>query len=235
MDTKIFDLPIAARLRVQSRSGRVHVIAEGRDDVHVETDRPEAFFDEAAQVLTVRSSRGGSKPITVRCPIDTDVEVGTQSAAVRLEGKLGAVAVSTMSGGIDVQESDESDLRSMSGTISLGTCHGRCRVNNVSGSVTGGAADDLHASTVSGSIKFERVLGEVRARTVSGSVEFEATGAAPIAVKTVSGKVRITLPEGTEPQTVFKTHGRVRCDLTPGRDCRIDATSLSGSIEIIPA
>lgn len=235
MDTREFDLPIAAGLRVQSRSGRVHVIAEGRDDVSVETDSPEAFYDEAAQVLTVRSSRGGSKTITVRCPVDTDVEAGTHTAAVRLEGKFGAVRVSTMSGGIEVQESDAIDLRSMSGTISLGTCHGRCRVNNVSGSVTGAAADDLHASTVSGSIKFDRVLGEVRARTVSGSVEFEATGAAPITVKTVSGKVRITLPEGTEPQTVFKTHGRVRCDLPPGCDCRIEAASLSGSIEILPA
>lgn len=235
METRTFDLPIAAMLRVQSRSGRVHVIAEARDDVSVETDRPDAVYAEDARLLTVRSGRSGTKQITVRCPIDTDVEVGTQSGGVRLEGKLGAARVSTITGNIEVQETDEIDLRSMSGTISLGLCHGRCRVTNVSGSVTGEATDGLQAQTVSGSIKIDRVLGEVRARTVSGSVEFQGSGAAPIVVKTVSGKVRISLPEGTEPQTVFKTHGSVRCDLTPGGDCRIEAASMSGSIEILPA
>ena len=73
----------------------------------------------------------------------------------------------------------------------------------------------------------------MRARSVSGSVEFSATGDGPIAVKTVSGKVRIELPPGTEPQTIFKTHGSVRCDFPAGRDCRVEATSLSGSIEVL--
>jgi hypothetical protein len=61
-----------------------------------------------------------------------------------------------------------------------------------------------------------------------------ASGDSAIAVKTVSGRVRISLPAGTEPQTFFKTRGSVRCDFPRGSDCRIECASLSGSIEVVP-
>ena len=41
-----YDLPVAATLRLQSRSGRITVIAEPRDDVEAETDALEAFKEE---------------------------------------------------------------------------------------------------------------------------------------------------------------------------------------------
>jgi DUF4097 and DUF4098 domain-containing protein YvlB len=235
MQTVHLDLPVAFTLRLQSRSGRVHVIAEPRDDVEAETDAVDSFFDDDGRALVLRSARGGSKPLTVRCPVETDVVIGTQSAAVRLDGRFGSVRVTTMSGTIELQDAEEADLRTMSGTIDVGTCRGRCRLNAISGGVNIGEADIASASTVSGSIRIERVLGDVRARTVSGSIDMNASGDSPIAVKTVSGKVRIALPQGTEPQTSFRTRGHVRCDFPSGGDCRIDAASLSGSIEVVPA
>ena len=233
MESRTIELPMRGALRVQSRGGRVLVVAEDREDVWAETDDVESFLDDGGETLVVRSGRGGSKNITIRCPVDTDVDIGTQSGSVKLEGKFGNVRVTTMSGSIEVDRAEDADLRTMSGKLSLNTCLGRCRLSAVSGNVTGGEVESASASSVSGSIKIGRANGEVRARTVSGSIEVAACGDAPIAVKTVSGKVRIALPEGTEPDARFKTRGNVRCDLAPGRDCRIEAASLSGSIEVV--
>lgn len=235
MDVRRIDLPVAVTLRLQSRSGKVHVLAEPRDDVQAETDNVESFVADSGATLVVRSSRGGSRQLIVRCPVDTDVVVGTQSGNVRMEGKLGSVHVTSMSGTIEIDEADDADLRSMSGSIDVQRCHGRCRLNAVSGKISVGSVDTAQANSVSGSIRLGPVLGDVKARTVSGTVELASRGAGHIAVQTVSGGVRIALPKGTEPETRFKTRGNVRCDFASGYDCRIECASLSGSIEVVPA
>ena len=235
METRRYDLPVAITLKLQSRSGRVHAIAESRDDIEAETDSLESFLDDNGRTLVIRSSRGGSKPLTVRCPIDTDVVIGTHSGSVSLEGRFGIVRATTMSGNVSLADAEEADVRTMSGSIEVGTVRGRVRLNAISGKVTAVEVDSAMTSTVSGLIKLEKVLGDVRARSVSGSIDMHASGDSAIAVKTVSGRVRIILPEGTEPTTMFKTRGNVRCDFAQGRDCRIDAVSLSGSIEVVPA
>lgn len=235
MDTRRIDLPVAVTLRLQSRSGRVHVIAEPRDDIEAETDDLNSFIEDDGKTLVIRSGRGGSKPLTVRCPVDTDIAIGTHSGAVRLEGRLGIVRVTTMSGAVELQDAEEADVRTMSGNIDIGTCRGRCRLNAISGKISVAEADIATASTVSGSIKLDHVLGDARARSVSGNIDMSASGDSAIAVKTVSGKVRIALPQGTEPQTFFRTRGHVACDFPRGGDCRIDCASLSGSIEVVPA
>jgi DUF4097 and DUF4098 domain-containing protein YvlB len=234
MESRRFDLP-GTRLRIQSRSGKVLVVAEKRDDVDVETDEVEGFIQDEGTTLAVRSSRGGSKPITVRCPIDTDVNVGTQSASVRLEGKFGGVHVTTMSGSIELDRAEDGDLRTMSGNITVGTCFGECRMSTVSGSASLQESDTARASTVSGTIKLRHVGGDVRARSVSGSVELGSDGDGSIAIKTVSGKISIAVPQGTAPRTRFKTRGRVNMACPSGNDCMIDAASLSGSIDVVPA
>jgi DUF4097 and DUF4098 domain-containing protein YvlB len=211
------------------------VIAEAREDIEVETDDIETRVEDGGSALLVRSGRGGNKPLTVRVPIDTDVQAGTQSGSVRMTGKLGAVSITSMSGDIEVEDAEEIDARSLSGKLTVGRCHGRCRLNAVSGNITAGDVDTAYVQSVSGSIKFARVLGDVRAKTVSGSIELGALGDGVIAMKTISGRMRVTLPQGTEPSTMFKTRGSVRCDFASGRDCRIEAQSLSGSIEVVPA
>jgi DUF4097 and DUF4098 domain-containing protein YvlB len=235
MDTVRLDLPVAVTLRLQSRSGKVHVIAEPRDDVEAETDDVNHFMEDDGRTLVVRSGRGGSRPLIVHCPIETDLVIGTQSGAVKLEGRLGVARVTTMSGNVEVEDAEELDVRTMAGSIDVGICRGRSRLNAISGRVSVRDTDIAHASTVSGSIKLSHVAGDIRARSVSGTIEMRASGDSPIAVKTVSGKVRIVLPEGTEPQTVFKTRGNVRCEFPRGSDCRIECASLSGSIEVVTA
>ena len=233
LDARTFELPIAVGLRLQSRSGNVRVIAEPRDDVLAEGDRISGGLTEDGHAVEIRAGRG-SGSLTVRCPAGTDVTVGTHSGNVRLEGQFGDVSVTTMSGKIEVDMADQADLRAMSADVVVGSCSGRCRISTVSGKVVGGHADSAMASSMSGSITFEHVNGEFKARSVSGTVNASCDGDGSIAVKTVSGGVHISLPAGTAPMTLFKTmSGKVRCDLPAGSDVRIEAMSISGSIEVV--
>ena len=232
MDTQRYELPVAVTLRVQSRSGRVHLIAEPRDDVEAQGEKLQGTEEDGGRTLQVRAGRG-SGALTVRCPVGTDVVAGTHSGSVRLEGRFGDVSVTTMSGSIELDAADDADLRTMAGNIAAGDCGGKCRASTVSGKISGGRAGAVTASTMSGSIHFDHVEGEFKARSVSGSIEAACGGEGAIKLKTVSGKVHITLPDGVEPDTCCKSmSGRVICDLPPGRDCRIDAVSVSGTIEV---
>ncbi len=235
MDTQRYDLPVAVALRIQSRSGKVEVIAEPREDVLVEGEGFDAREVEDGAALEIRSGRGGSKPLLVRCPVGTDAVIGTHSGAIRTEGELGMVSATTMSATIDVDRADEADLRTGSGNIKVGAIRGRCRMNSMSGKIEGGTLGACACGTMSGSIRIERVIGPLKARTVSGSVEANCEGEGSIAVKSVSGKVQIGLPEGTSVQRRFKTiSGRVRCPFPEGDDCSIEAMTVSGSIELVP-
>ena len=60
-EVRSIDLPVGVTLRLQSRSGRVNVIAEAREDIQVETDSVETRIEDNGGALLVRSSRGGSK------------------------------------------------------------------------------------------------------------------------------------------------------------------------------
>jgi hypothetical protein len=235
MDTQRFDLPVAVCLRIQSRSGKVEVVAEPREDVLVEGEGFDAREADGGAALDLRSGRGGSKPLYVRCPVGTDVSVGTHSGAIRTEGELGVLTATTMSAPIEVDRADQADLRTGSGDIKVGGIRGRCRMNSMSGKIEGGRLGACSCGTMSGSIRIERVIGPLKARTVSGSVEAACEGEGAIAVKSVSGKVRINLPEGTSISKRFKTiSGRVRCPFPEGDECSIEAITVSGSIDVVP-
>lgn len=233
MDMQHFDLPVAATLRLQSRAGKIDVVAEPREDVVVEGDKFEARDPDAGATLEVRSGHGGSKSLAVRCPVGTDIVIGTQSGSVSMKGEFGCVSVTTMSGGIDVERADEADLRTGAGNVHLGSS-GRCRMNSMSGSITAGSVGAASAGTMSGSITIERVAGRLKARSVSGSIRAACDCEGEIAVKTVSGKVYLELPSGTALDTRFKTlSGKVRNPFPVGQDCRLEAMSISGSIELV--
>lgn len=235
MDTQRFDLPVAATIRIQSRSGKVEIIAEPRDDVLVEGERFDAREADGA-TLELRSGRGGSKTITVHCPVGTDLTVGTHSGSISSAGEVGAISSTTMSGHIDIDRADEADLRTGSGNISIGSVRGRCRLNTMSGKIDGGDLAACACGTMSGAIRIDHVAGPFKARTVSGSIRATCGGEGPIIVKSVSGKVEITLPEGLGVDRRFKTiSGRVRCPFPEGDDCRIEAMTVSGAIDLVPA
>ena len=234
VDSQRFDLPVAVTLRLQARSGSIEVVAEPRDDVLVEGDQFDAQEADGGATLEVRAGRGGSKSLSVRCPVGSDLVIGTQSGTVRMSGEFGVVSVTTMSGTIDVDRVEEADLRTGAGSITLNGCRDRCRMNSMSGSITAGDVSAAAAGTVSGTIRIAHVAGKLKARTVSGTIDARCDGEGTIAVKTVSGKVHLELPTGTGLSTRFKTlSGKVRNPFPAGTDCYVEAFTISGSIELV--
>lgn len=231
MSTHEYELPVATTVLLQSRSGRVEVVAEPRETVLAQGDKIEALPAEGA--LRIRNGRGHGG-FTVRCPVGTDVTIGTQSGSVTLHGDFGSVSVTTMSGKIVVESAEEADLRTVSAPIVIGLVRGRCRLNSATGKVSAHDVGAASAGTMSGSITIDRVAGGLKARSVSGAIHACAGGEGAIVIKTVSGKVRLELPPDCEPQTRFKTlSGHVTCGLRAGDDVLIEAMTVSGTIEVV--
>ena len=238
-DSLTLSVPGFAELRINTRSGRVEVTAEERSDLLIESDAPirkDKIEVDATGRVTLRSSRGGSGWLEIRCPIGTDVVIGTVSGKVRLAGRIGDARINTVSGGIEVERAESLDARSISASIEVGTCTGSCRLQTKSGRATIGTAGDCHVSTMSGQIRLDDATGEVRAHTASGRVHVGTQGKGDVAVKTLSGAVKVELPPDVHPDAKLRSlSGRPRCDCEPGADCRVAISSLSGRIEVVPS
>jgi len=235
-----FTVPVAlpARLRINSRSGKVTVVAEDRADILVErgATRQRDVEITSANDVTIKSSRGGSEKIELRCPTGTDLVIGTLSGSVNVEGRAGAVMVSTASGNITVERVLAADLRSVSGSLSVDTCSGRCRLKSTSGGAVAGDTGSAEVSTISGKIELGRVGGPVKARTASGKVHVTAAGAHDVSVHSLSGAISIKLPAEVRPSTRIRTFsGRARNDFPEGHDCHIEISTMSGKVEVGPA
>ena len=234
MNAQRYDLPIAVTLRLHARSGKIELIAEPREDVLVEGDRFEAGECEDGASFEIRAGHAGSKSLSVRCPAGTDVVVGTQGGNVRLTGDFGSVSVTTMSGDIDVDTSDEADLRTASGTITLAGCRERCRLNSMSGGINAGDVGAVAAGTMSGSITIAHVAGKLKARSVSGSIRARLDGEGTIAVKTVRARSNSNCRRAPGSRRASRRSPAACATLPVGTDCQIEAMTVSGSIDLVP-
>jgi ferric-dicitrate binding protein FerR (iron transport regulator) len=224
-------------LCLTARSGRITVTGEERPDVVFESGVSSArdVAQDATGRIAVTSARWGSAALEVRCPTGTNVVVGTASGRVELRGRLGEVRVTTLSGRIEVDQAEALDLRSVSGSIAVVQCERRCRVQTKSGRTTVGIAEDADLSTVSGRVRLDSSSGSIQVRTASGSVEVGTEGGGDVDVQTISGSVRVEVPEGVRPAAELRSRaGRCRCECPEGRDCRIVVSSMSGKIEVLP-
>jgi DUF4097 and DUF4098 domain-containing protein YvlB len=216
-------------LTVTTSSGRVVITGEDRPDIVV--DGKAAIEDGDDGGVMVRAS---SSSLDVRCPAGTDVRVGTSSGGVELRGRLGDARVTTSSSSIRVEDVDALELRSSSGSIEVGTCVGYCRLQTASGSVTVDDAGDVDISTKSSSIRVGRAAGG-KVHSVSGSIELGATGVGDLEVRSISGSVKVTLPEGARPRFRLRSvSGKIRCDCDEGDDGNISIATTSGSIQVEP-
>lgn len=235
----VLPVPGHAELHVSTRSGRVAITAEERQDLRIESDAP--LRDDKIDVdptgrVSVKSGRGGSGWLEIRCPTGTDVVVGTVAGKVELRGQLGAVRVTTVSGSVAVDRAEALDVRSISGSIEVAQCAGRCRLRTKSGCAVVGRAGDAQVSTMSGQIRLEEATGNVRAQTASGKVEVGLRGKGDVAVQTMSGSVRVEVPQGVCPTARLRSlAGTLRCDCEEGDDCEINVQSVSGKIEVVPS
>jgi DUF4097 and DUF4098 domain-containing protein YvlB len=233
--TFTIDIPGHAELHLTTRSGRLTVIAEERADVFAEEGAssrgPET---DATGRISLGSAKGGSADLVVRCPAGTDLAVGTISGNVELRGPLGQVRITTVSGSARVERAEELDVRTISGSIDVDRCTGRCSLRSKSGHALCGSARDASVSTISGQIRLDETTGNVRAQTVSGTVEVGTQRDGDVAVQTISGSVKIEVPDGVRPDARLRSlAGRPRLDCPEGSDCRIAVRSMSGKIEVV--
>jgi DUF4097 and DUF4098 domain-containing protein YvlB len=211
-------------VRVTSASGRVTITAEPRADIVASAGRDETRSSGVLDLdLTTSSDR-----IDVRCPLGTEVVVGSASGRVTLAGELGAARINAGSGSIEVESVASADLRTQSGRIAVGRCAGSCRVMNKSGRVEIGQAGEIHVESVSGRVE---VSGDdVHVRTVSGRVEIDMNRRA--AVDTVSGRIEVRVPAGFRPAVLSQSHGRVHVDVPQGSDGEISVRTVSGAVRV---
>lgn len=232
-------LPVSghAELHVSTRSGRVTVTAEERQDLHIESDAP--LRDDKVEVdptglVSVKSGRGGSGWLEIRCPTGTDVVVGTVSGKVELRGQIGAARVATVSGSVDVERVEAVDVRSVSGSIEVGHSSGGCRLQTKSGRATCNGSGDARVSTMSGRIQLDNVAGSAKVQSASGRVDLSMKDKGDVAVQTMSGAVKVEVPGDVRPATRLRSlTGKPRCDCDEGDDCEIAVQSLSGKIEVV--
>jgi DUF4097 and DUF4098 domain-containing protein YvlB len=233
------DIPGHLELHVSTRSGRVYIQAEERDDLHIESDAPireEKIHFDATGRLALKSSRGGSGWLKLRVPNGADMAIGTVSGNVELRGAIGRARVTTISGKINVEQAEALDLRTISGTVEVDRCAGKCKLNSKSGNVSCGQAGQVIASTISGKIDIGQVSGKVAAQSASGRIDVGMSAAGDVAVRTMSGAVRVEVPKGVRPHPRLQSlSGRPTFGCERGDDCEIKAKSLSGKIEVLPA
>lgn len=222
---------VRGSVRVSSRSGSIEVIAEGRDDVVAEKNGETVALDDTPEGASIASRHS---PLVVKVPEGSDVVLGTVSGDVRCIGRLGRVAVNTISARIEIDRAAAVDARSMSGRVKVGSCDGEFRCDVVSGRAEVETAGAVLLSTTSGRITARSVQGKARARTVSGRIRV-AVAVSPVDVKVecVSGRIQVRVPTGSRPRTRLTTkRGKVRSSLAEGEEGFVSARTLSGSILI---
>jgi DUF4097 and DUF4098 domain-containing protein YvlB len=215
------------RLRISRRSGKVRVVADPGAPVSVEGGSVETKEDGTLEI----HSRSSDK-LVVTCPTGSDLTISTSSGAIEVIGEVGSVRVTTKSGNLEIEHASAIDARGASGRVAVGVCTGECHVVFVSSNVNIGEAGRAVVATVSGNIEAGAVH-DAEVKTVSGNIDLGASGGGRLTARSISGSVKISVPDGDRPATRLKSvSGRVRCECSPGHNGEISAKTVSGGIAV---
>jgi DUF4097 and DUF4098 domain-containing protein YvlB len=221
-------MPDVSRLVVTSRSADVHVVATDAGSLAVQGAGLDVLPDGTARI----TSRPGDKKVSVACATGSDVTVATSSGDVVLEGSLGSVMVSTLSGKVCVERAVRLEVRSGSGKVEIDTCAEACIVRTASGRLSVGRATKLEVAGVSGRVDVADV-DVANVRVVSAKVAVGTGAGGDVNVHTVSGAVDVTVPKGCCPNTdLVSLTGRSTCDCPEGDDAQIAVRSATGKVRV---
>jgi hypothetical protein len=194
--------------------------------------------------------------IEIVVPPNACPDLSTSSGTLRAEGEYPEakpLRLRSASGDIEFAGwAPELEARSTSGGLQLraGRTIEKLLARSASGSVelTGGARK-VTCDTSSGSVHLSALLGPAAINTTSGNVvaKFDALAAGDeVRITTSSGKVRVTLPPGTEPGgELASTKGEIRSTLPglsdpktiklelSGKGPKLFVTTTSGKIELL--
>jgi hypothetical protein len=141
---------------------------------------------------------GAQLRLRITCPPGAALDVRTKSADLRARGDYGAVEVRTASGDVQVEQAQETHMKSASGDIRLDHVRADLDVQTASGDVEARVVDgDLHAQLVSGDLDVGEAHASVIANTVSGDQRIEAVQQGRVDVKAISGDVSVGIRSGS--------------------------------------
>jgi DUF4097 and DUF4098 domain-containing protein YvlB len=217
----------APRLRISRRSGKVRVTADPGVPVSVDGGTLETHADGWVEIHST-----GSSTLEVKCPTGSDLTISTSSGAIEVRGEVGSVKVTTKSGNLEIERASAIDARGASGKVEVGACAGECHVVFVSGKVHIGEAGKAVVATVSGNIEAGEV-DDAEVKTVSGDIELGARGGGRLTARSISGSVKISVPDGDQPATHLRSlSGRISCECADGNNGEIAAKTVSGRIKV---
>jgi DUF4097 and DUF4098 domain-containing protein YvlB len=257
-----------ARLRVRNPSGDVHVETTEGEETTVELvalndsdqtrdaiEKANVSADGDEVLVEIEGGRGwtisignwgmGSAKIGVRitCPNGSELTCDTASADVRAEGTLGTSRVRTASGDLRLPRIEGSlEVKTASGDVQVDYVEGRAVLHTVSGDVQARTAmSGLAVNSVSGDVVVGDVLGDLDIGTVSGDAVVRAAGPGEVALKAVSGDVKVAIRRGLRVRLdVNSVSGKIGSELdvsdaparTNGPEVSLRVRTVSGDVRI---
>ncbi|HLH45743.1 MAG TPA: DUF4097 family beta strand repeat-containing protein [Acidimicrobiales bacterium] len=247
-----FDTPGAVRLRVDNASGEIRLLSHDEPVTEVEVTGLSAEAEELVErtraehrphgerhevVVEVPRRRGllsmQSAPVAVvvRLPSGSDVVLAGASAEIELSGQFGSGEVRSGSGEIRADR--------FAGPLYLKTASGSVRIEEVGGALDAAAAsgdlevgrlgDRASVRIASGDVRIRRAEAPVEAHAASGDVIVDLALEGLSAV-TASGDVRAACVRAGRVEARTAS-GDVTVGVARGARVRVDATSMSGSME----
>ena len=218
----------AGEVEVSNVAGSVTITGWERAEVHVSgelgsgVERLDFASSGKRTVVKVVLRKGhhrggGDTDLNIRIPKGSRLDVNTVSSDITATDVTGAQRLQSVSGDISTETSDEAEVKTVSGSISL-------RGN--------GQQTQLDLTTVSGDAVVTRIGGEIAVSTVSGTLELSLEKLTRAKLRTTSGD--LTMSARLEP------NGRVDAETISGQltlnfkgsvDAQIEAESFSGDIE----
>ncbi|MDB5969633.1 MAG: protein YvlB [Hydrocarboniphaga sp.] len=254
-----------ARVHISNVAGSIAVSAWDRNEAYVtgELGQGAEKLDISGSdsnleivVRTPKNSRNVSgTDLRIMLPINAVISVDAVSADVIVQGIKGKLAAATVSGELTLSlGSDEVEARTVSGDVVLQAPTRICNINTISG--------DVRASGPSGKLKLETVSGDAELvgagafsdlslKSISGDFNVEAalTGDGRMVGETLSGEMRVRLPQASSAMVTLHTFsGEIRSAFggaSSGEDrrerqefkigdgrARVDLSSFSGDIRL---
>ncbi len=209
---------------IRISSGRIEVKtgAPGTVHVEIETTDPSVKVEQRGDQIQVSSEKNsgfvsrGSSSVVVATPDGSDLAVGTAAANVECTAKLRDVEIKTASGDVEIEEAESINIKTASGDSRIRVARGDVKVSSASGDVRlGEAKGKINFSSASGDLVVENGSGSLNASTASGDVEVKRFSGRRANLKSMSGSGDFGIPSGTKLE--------------------LDATLLSGNLDIVPS
>ena len=227
------------RLTIDNPTGRVEVLPGGADitveftiyargkdsadaarraeaiQVGISPDTPAGHSIRAHAPERKQWPSGVSVDFKVTVPPQTALTVHVASADARVTGIAGGVVVQSASGDVSVTDGP--------GPVTVSAASGDIRVT--------GARARTNADASSGDIYLSDIAGKVTAHTSSGDISLSQAATQEFDASSTSGDLSLTLTAPFSGVGEARTmSGDLVVALPPGSDCRVTATTVSGTI-----